>query len=108
MRQHDEAEREKLAAMRKQMRGRTYAYDHRGQVVLVSPIDPQRLPRPMTPVVRVTASRGRRSGASCSGGGATGGGGQVDPALKGVGSFCECNAQLRSVLRRINHAVLLV
>lgn len=61
MREQDEAERERLAALRRRLRGRSYAYDHRGQVVLVAPIDPQRLPRPMTPIVRQTQSRGRRS-----------------------------------------------
>jgi hypothetical protein len=32
-----------------QLRDGHYAYDHRGQVVLVSPPSPQQLPRPMTP-----------------------------------------------------------
>eukprot|EP00892_Ulva_mutabilis_P001796 jgi/Ulvmu1/11617/UM008_0018.1 len=83
--QHDSAEREKLAAMRAKMRGRTYAYDHQGQVVLVTPIDPKRLPRPMTPIVRVTSSRGRRSAAGGSGlTGGAGVGGQAVPAAAAV------------------------
>lgn len=77
--EQDAAERERLAAMRKSLRGRTYAYDHRGQVVLVTPIDPQRLPRPMTPIVRQAPSRSRRSGA-----GGTGGLGATGPASSGA------------------------
>ena len=47
MKMKDETERAKLEALCLEMRGKEYAYDHTGAVVLVTRIDPSRLPKPM-------------------------------------------------------------
>jgi hypothetical protein len=47
LRAKDEQARIKLEQLRAHMRGKQYAYDHNGQVTLVSAIEPHKLPKPM-------------------------------------------------------------
>ena len=67
-----EVERRRLENIRQQLCGRQYAYDHRGQLVLVSQIDPRKFPRPITPCVGQDESSGgphfRKSTAVAAGG----------------------------------------
>lgn len=53
MRAKDKQERCEVENLRAEMRGKHFAYDHSGNVVLLTAIDPHHLPKPMsTPVFR--------------------------------------------------------
>ena len=47
MKAKDEQQRREMETLRATMKGKQYAYDHAGNVVLLNTIDPQRLPKPM-------------------------------------------------------------
>jgi hypothetical protein len=83
-REAGEAERRRLESLRQQLRGRQYAYDHHGQVVLVSPIEPHKLPRPMTPRIgtdtdAASAAAKKKDAGGSPQAGAPGPGGAMNP-----------------------------
>jgi len=56
--QRQEEEKARLKAMKKELRGRDYTYDFRGEVVLLARVDAERLPSAMlTPEIDVTSEK---------------------------------------------------
>jgi hypothetical protein len=58
LRAKDEQAHSKLEQLRAQMRGKQYAYDHTGEVTLVSVIEPHKLPKPMVAPLYKTGDGG--------------------------------------------------
>jgi hypothetical protein len=58
LRAKDEQAHSKLEQLRAQMRGKQYAYDHTGEVTLVSAIEPHKLPKPMVAPLYKTCDGG--------------------------------------------------
>ena len=68
----DHEELVRLELLQKDLRGKEYSYDHNGNVVVLSPLNPEKLPRPaVVPRISVAPAQSVAGAAEASSGGAT-------------------------------------